>query len=88
VKGRWRILRLPFYANHAHLYVLVFIGAVSIVLVSQPLSSIVTGMVIDDALYYPKIALNVTGGSGFSYDGHTPTNGFHPLWELFWIPLA
>ena len=75
-------------ADRADLYVLVFIAAASIVLAIQPLSWLVTGMVIDDALYYPKIALSVADGSGFTYDGQTETNGIHPLWQIVWLPLA
>ncbi len=34
-----------------------------------------------DAFYYPDIARNSRGMSGFSFDGIYQTNGFHPLWE-------
>ena len=67
---------------------LVLILAVLAVLPILPLSYLVTSFVIDDALYYPKIAANVTSGAGVSYDGFTQTNGVHPLWEILWIPLA
>ncbi len=67
---------------------LVLILAVLAVLPILPLSYLVTSFVIDDALYYPKIAANVTSGTGVSYDGFTQTNGVHPLWEILWIPLA
>jgi hypothetical protein len=33
----------------------------------------------DDAFYYLKIAQNILAGRGVTFDGHTPTNGFHPL---------
>jgi len=65
-----------------------FIVIASAVLALQPLSSLITGVVIDDALYYPKIAMSVVDGSGFSYDGQTETNGVHPLWQILWLPLA
>lgn len=33
----------------------------------------------DDAFYYFKIAENLVHGRGFTFDGATPTNSFHPL---------
>jgi len=33
----------------------------------------------DDAFYYLKIAQNILGGRGVTFDGQTTTNGFHPL---------
>jgi 4-amino-4-deoxy-L-arabinose transferase-like glycosyltransferase len=36
----------------------------------------------DDAYYYLQIARNLATGHGASFDGETPTNGFHPLWLL------
>jgi hypothetical protein len=35
-----------------------------------------------DALLYVTIARN-SHGAFFTYDGTTPTNGFHPLWQYF-----
>lgn len=34
----------------------------------------------DDAFFYFRIAGNVVQNGFFSFDGLTPTNGFHPLW--------
>jgi len=34
----------------------------------------------DDAFFYFRIAGNVVQRGFFSFDGLTPTNGFHPLW--------
>ena len=36
----------------------------------------------DDAFYYFKIAENLVHGRGFTFDGVTPTNSFHPLYLL------
>ena len=37
---------------------------------------------VDDAFYYFQIARNAAQGSGFTFDGIHPTNGFQPLWGL------
>lgn len=34
----------------------------------------------DDTFYYLETARRAALGQGFTFDGHTPTNGFHPLW--------
>jgi hypothetical protein len=34
----------------------------------------------DDLFYYLEIAARVLAGEGFTFDGATRTNGFHPLW--------
>lgn len=36
-----------------------------------------------DAFYYLAVADRSVGVAGFTYDGSMPTNGFHPLWQLF-----
>jgi len=44
-----------------------------------------------DAYYYLLIARNAWRHGAITYDGETPTNGFHPLWQLTEIaafPLA
>ncbi len=41
----------------------------------------------DDAFYYAQIARNIALGAGSTFDGIHETNGYHPLWMLFWIPL-
>jgi hypothetical protein len=42
----------------------------------------------DDSWYYLTVARNVAAGRGASFDGHEPTNGFHPLWQLVESGLA
>jgi hypothetical protein len=42
----------------------------------------------DDALYYLVVARNVATGHGVTFDGTTPTNGFHPLWQLLTAGLG
>jgi hypothetical protein len=44
--------------------------------------------VADDALFYFQIAFNVAHGHGFTFSGLTPTNGFHPFWELVCVPFG
>ena len=41
----------------------------------------------DDASYYMTIARNIASGTGVTFDGIHPTNGFHPLWLLTLVPL-
>lgn len=41
----------------------------------------------DDAFYYFKTAQNIAEGNGITFDGLSPTNGFHPLWMTVCIPL-
>lgn len=41
----------------------------------------------DDAYYYYTIARNAVAGGDVSFDGLTPTNGFHPLWMVTITPL-
>lgn len=41
----------------------------------------------DDAYYYFTIARNLARGEGVTFDGLSPTNGFHPLWLALITPL-
>ena len=43
-------------------------------------------LIADDAYYYFTIARNIVKGLGPTFDGITPTNGFHPLWLLLLLP--
>ena len=45
-------------------------------------------LLADDAFYYLRIAHNVAGGLGSTFDGTAVTNGYHPLWEVVCIALA
>jgi len=42
----------------------------------------------DDAYYYLGIGQHAAHGQGLTFDGFTPTNGFHPLWEGLVTGLA
>ena len=41
----------------------------------------------DDAFYYLKLAQNIVGGRGVTFDGVTPTNGFQPLYLMLLLPI-
>lgn len=43
---------------------------------------------VEDGYYYLKIAENVVGGRGSTFDGEHPTNGYHPLWLLSLLPVV
>jgi hypothetical protein len=40
------------------------------------------GFFEDDYFYYAAVADNLVRLGQFTYDGVTPTNGFHPLWQM------
>jgi hypothetical protein len=42
----------------------------------------------DDAFYYLRIAQNLVGGRGMTFDGAAPTNGFQPLYLLMIVPVV
>ena len=52
------------------------------------LYTLILDVTSDDAYYYFQIARNLADGGGVSFDGETPTNGFHPLWLVLLTPLA
>src|SRR5712692_4531725 len=68
---RWLMLALALYALAVGLWVLA-----NGVRITQ-----------EDGFYYLKIAQNIAGGAGSTFDGAHPTNGYHPLWLLCLVPL-
>ncbi len=56
-------------------------------ILAQPLERTVAFSATDDGLYYPRLAENIITRGVCTYDGITQTNGFHPLWLLFLLPL-
>lgn len=44
-------------------------------------------VVADDAYYYFTIARNLAAGAGPTFDGLSPTNGFHPLYQFLLVPV-
>jgi hypothetical protein len=68
---RWVMLALMLYS----------LGLVGALLMSG------MGLTYDDGFYYFKIAQQVAHGAGSTFDGVHLTNGYHPLWLLFLVPL-
>jgi hypothetical protein len=60
---------------------------VRLFLAFQNPQTLVTLNIPDDAFYYFKIAQNIAAGRGSSFDGIHPTNGYHPLWMGFLVPI-
>lgn len=42
---------------------------------------------IGDAMAYLRVSWSIANGSGSTYDGLQPTNGYHPLWMWLHVPL-
>jgi len=61
--------------------------ALQLFLVTRPLGFLLTNIVPDDAFYYFQIARNVAQGTGSTFDGVNPTNGYHPLWLVVLVPI-
>jgi hypothetical protein len=61
--------------------------AVSVAIVLQPIDELLQ-IVPDDAFYYLKIASNLAASGWSTFDGTSPTNGYHPGWALLLMPLA
>ena len=51
-------------------------------LASQPIDYLYRHVVVDDAIYYVKPALNLAAGRGYAFDGVHRTNGVQPLWAV------
>lgn len=52
-----------------------------------PVPVLIGKFLSDDAYYYFRIAKNIALGHGASFDGISPTNGFHPLYAVALVPL-
>ena len=79
--GRLKSVELSAVATAVVLVLLVALAAL-------PLDVGMKAFAVDDALYYPVIAMNIVDGEGVTLDGQTQTNGVHPLWQLLWVPAA
>jgi len=55
---------------------------------ADPRALIAADVVQDDAFYYLVIARNLVRGLGFTFDGASQTNAFHPLYLALLAPLA
>ena len=61
-------------------YILGALG--SLLLAFLPLDIIISHLLYEDSFYYLKVARNLVNRGVVSFDGISPTNGFHPLWLL------
>lgn len=48
----------------------------------RPLDQLVAMFAGDDMFYYLQIARNIARGQGSTFDGITPTNGYHPIYMI------
>ena len=53
-----------------------------------PLRITIFRFVFEDSFYYLRVARSIVDGSGSSFDGIHPTNGYHPLWMLISVLLV
>lgn len=53
----------------------------------QDLETLALKVVVDDAFYYTLTADRISNGQNISFDGVTLSNGYHPLWLFFLVPL-
>lgn len=53
----------------------------------QDLETLTVKVLPDDAFYYFLTADRISNGQNISFDGVTPSNGYHPLWLFFLVPL-
>ncbi len=60
---------------------------IHVYIVFSPRSSMMNWYRIDDAFYYFQVARHIVAGQGISFDGINLSNGFHPLWMLFNLPI-
>ncbi|MFA7361962.1 MAG: hypothetical protein WC139_13095 [Candidatus Kapaibacterium sp.] len=65
---------------------LLFLLLALVLVFTQNIENILS-IVPDDAFYYFKIAENFTQSGKLTFDGFANTNGFHPLWLLFILPV-
>jgi len=61
--------------------------ATQLFLVIQPINTLISTILPDDAFYYFGVVRNIVAGLGSTFDGISATNGYHPLWTLVLIPL-
>ncbi len=52
-----------------------------------PIERTISTAAADDAYFYLTVARNAAHGQWSSFDGTSPTNGYHPLWAWLLTPL-
>ena len=81
-------VRIPSRPGTIHLIlasILLLVVLETVSIWSAPRDSVATGFA-DDAYYYFRIARNIVDRGAVTFDGDTPTNGFHPLWMASVLP--
>jgi len=58
-----------------------------LLLLAQPMPTLLAKLLDDDSFYYFSIVRNVAEGHGIVFNEGIPTNGFHPLYALMILPL-
>jgi hypothetical protein len=61
--------------------------ALALVLLASSTDKIATTYTPDDAYFYLVVARNAARGILSSFSGIDPTNGYHPLWMWFLVPV-
>jgi 4-amino-4-deoxy-L-arabinose transferase-like glycosyltransferase len=61
--------------------------AVRFYLAWRPVPILIARYMADDAFYYLTIARHAAAGAGVTFDGLSPTNGFHPLYFALLVPI-
>jgi hypothetical protein len=67
--------------------VLIIAAALRLWVSWQPVETLVTKNLPDDAFYYFVLSHNSVSTGSVSTDGINPTNGFHPLWLITIMPI-
>ncbi|MBY6218092.1 hypothetical protein [Qipengyuania aquimaris] len=74
---------------HWALSIVFIISFISVMTLSWlPIEFTIGRFIYDDMFYYLKVAQNIAEGYGSTFDGVSPTNGYHPAWMAISTILA
>jgi len=76
-----------FFTKHAPTILFFLIILIQVPIIFSHKNFVFSWFNIDDGFYYFVIARNIASGLGVTFDGVTPTNGFHPLWMVLLTPI-
>lgn len=85
--------RVPRLAAAVPLYGALALGlvafglAIRLAIAWQDLETLATKVLPDDAFYYLVTAGRISDGQNITFDGITLSNGYHPLWLFFLVPI-
>src|SRR5579883_583184 len=65
----------------------VLVALATLAIVAKPVAMLFNRPLEEDGFYVLNVARHIGLGLGISVDGHTPTNGFQPLWVFLCAPL-